>query len=103
MTGQGLGQGATGCPIEQFDGVNDRDGRPRADLSHAADIPRRYHLRLGALDVADLALAQLRRDLRLDEVVDTGRAAAQVAFRHLSDLEPRPGQQRTRWGLDLLA
>ena len=55
------------------------------------------------LDVGDLAVAQLRGDLRLEDVVGAGRAAAEMAFRHVHDGEAGAAQQLLRLGLDLLA
>ena len=90
---QRFGQGAASGPIQQFDRMNDRDSSSGADLGHAADIAGGDHLGLGALDVVDLAVEQAPGDLRLDQIVDTGGAAAQMAFRHLADLETGPVQQ----------
>jgi hypothetical protein len=50
-------------------------------------------------DVAELALAQLPGDLGLEDVVGAGRAAADMALRHLLDLEAGARQQAASAGL----
>ena len=37
--------GSAGRPVEEFDGMHDRNGGARSDLHHAADIARRDFMR----------------------------------------------------------
>ena len=53
------------------------------DLRDAADIAGGDHVGLEPFDIGDLAVAQPLRQLRLQNVVGAGRAAAQMAFRHI--------------------
>ncbi len=92
-----------GRPVEQLDGVHHRDRGAAADLAHAADVAGGDDVRGRALDVADLAVAQLPGDDRLQQVVGAGRPAAEMALGNRLDGEPGGGQQRLRQGLDLLA
>ena len=75
---------------------------PLRDLRHAADIAGGDHVRPDALDIGDLAGAQRAGDLRLQDVVGAGRAAADVALRHVLHrearlLEERFGSSRICW------
>ncbi len=53
--------------------------------------------------LADLAVAQAAGDLRLQDVVGAGRAAADVALGHVAHGEAGVGEQRLRLLADLLA
>ncbi len=57
----------------------------------------------GTLDVRKLAIAQLRGDLRLQDVVAAGGAAAQMPLGDLAQLESRLAQQAPRQRIELLA
>ena len=52
---------------------------------------------------ADLAVAQLPGELGLEHVVGPGRAAAEVALRHVAHREAGLGEQRLRLAQDALA
>ncbi len=58
------------------------------DLDEAARIRARVRLRAGREDVRGLALAQLAGGLRLRDVVDARRPAAEILLGGLDDLEP---------------
>ena len=73
------------------------------DLRHAADIAGGDHLGPGPLDIGDLAGAQLCGDLRLEQVVGSRRAAADMALGNVLDGKPRALEQRLGLGPDLLA
>ena len=71
-----------------------RQRLPRAaqrlgDLDEAAGVRARVDLRAGGQDLRRLAVAELARGLGLDDVVDPGRAAAEVLLGRLDDVEPR--------------
>ena len=83
--------------------MDHRHGHHRGDLGDAADVTRRHDRRAGACDIRRLAVAQASRQLRLQDVVDPGRAAAEVALGDGPDLETRLRQQGRRAGIDLLA
>ena len=61
------------------------------------------HRRSGRLDVGDLAVAKLRRELRLEHVVGAGGAAADVPLRNFLNLETGAAQQGAGRVLDALA
>ena len=85
--------------MQQLDRVVDGQlapecARVRGDLQRAARVARGHDLRAGVQQVSRLARAQLGRGLGLDEVVDAGRAAAQLPLRRLAHLERRFGERR---------
>src|SRR4051794_10114090 len=90
-------------PVEELDGVDDWDGGAARDLRHAADVAGGDEVRLDALDVRDLPGPELSGDLRLEEVVGAGRAAADMALRHVPDCKARLLQELLRLLADLLA
>src|SRR5215472_7507568 len=77
---------SAGSPVEELRGVNDGNTRP-GELHDAADVARRDERRTGAADVRELALAQLRGELRLQDVVGAGRAAAKMSLGYLAHIE----------------
>src|SRR3954454_7738076 len=83
-------------PIDQLDRVDNRDHRPCRDLPHASDIAGGDHVGLYLLDIPDFSRAQHFRNIRMKNVVGSGRAAAQMALRHLSHLEAQSRQQCLR-------
>ena len=56
-------------PVDQFDCMDGRDAGARGDLSHAANISRRDHVRSQSLDSPDFALAQPPCDIGLHNIV----------------------------------
>src|SRR3546814_19473117 len=93
------------CSSDLFDRVHHRQRGAAGDLGHAADIARGDELRADRFDIRRLAVAEPRRELRLQQVVGSRRAAAEMAFRHVEDLEPRLGEQglwRLRYLLSML-
>ena len=83
--------------------MHDRQPRVARELGDAADVAGGDEIGTGQRDVGQLALAQRRRQLRLQEVIGPGRAAAQVAFRHLDHQKPGGGEQGAGFALDPLA
>ena len=69
--------------------MDHRDGRALLDLGHAADIAGGDHVGTGSLDIGDLAGSELNGDLRLEQVVGSRRAAADMALGNILDGEPR--------------
>ena len=69
---------------------------PRAICVMQPILPVAMTSGLVALDIGDLAVAQRAGDLRLQDVVGAGRAAADVAFRHVLHREARLLQQALR-------
>src|SRR6185437_4644821 len=94
---------STTGPVEQLDRMHDRDVSPRGDLRETAEIAGGDHVRRDAADGGHLALAQLQRKLRLQQVVATRRAAAQMALGYLPHLEAGGPQQLTRSLVDALS
>ena len=70
---------ATGGPVEQLDRVQDRDPEPGLELLDAADIARNNDVRVGGVDVAQLAGAQGGGKFRLQDGIAAGRAASSLA------------------------
>src|SRR5439155_1524500 len=88
--------------VEEVDEVNDANGRrlapqSRLDLHEAARIRRDHELGAGALDVPDLALEELPRELRPRDVVGARAPAAPVGLdeRYHGELRDRR-EQRAR-------
>ncbi len=72
-------------------------GEPHPELEETAGVPAHHHLGTGLGDPVELPPEQLARDLGLEQVVDAGRAAAEVGVAELHEPEPRDGaQQRPR-------
>lgn len=90
-------------PIEKLNGVNDGNLGRLADLDDAADIAGGYEVGCNLLDIADLAVAQLTGDFRLENVIGAGRTAAEMTFRDIGDVEAGILQEGFRFGFDLLA
>ena len=94
--------GASGRPVDQLDGVDHRDHGARSDLRHAADIAGGDHVGLELFDIADFALAQPPRKLRLENIVGAGRTTAQMSFRYIFHDEPHLAKQFFRSGYNFL-
>jgi hypothetical protein len=73
------------------------------ELSNAPDIACRDEVRSGAGDVGELAVAQRRCDLRLQQVISPGRTAAEMPLRHVDGLETRGAEQLLGSGMNSLA
>src|SRR5262245_19925561 len=58
------------------------------DLEQAARVRRRDYLGAGLGDPRDLPLQELARHLGLEQIVDAGAAAAEIAVAELHELEP---------------
>jgi hypothetical protein len=67
--------------------MNNRQLGARSDLRDAANISCRDHISSQSLDSPDFAIAQPPCDIRLQNIVGTGRAAAQMAIRNVSHVE----------------
>jgi hypothetical protein len=80
---QAPGYRAAVGPIQQLHGVDDRQPKGRIELCDAPDIAGGDDIRAYASYIGDLALAQLGRDLRLEDVVGAGGPSAQVTLRVL--------------------
>jgi hypothetical protein len=83
--------------------VNHRQARALGDLRDAADIAGGDHVGLRTFDIRRLAVAQLRRDFRLEQVVGSRRAAAEMALRRIEHDKTRRRQQVFRLVADFLA
>src|SRR5829696_720936 len=84
-------------PVEELDGVHDRDAGARGDVADAAEVAGSDDIGLHALDIGDLAVAQAARQLGLQHLVGAGPAAADMALGHVLDDEP--GVQKEFLGL----
>jgi hypothetical protein len=73
------------------------------ELSNAADIACRDEVWSGPGDVGELAVPQRRCDLGLQQVIGSGRTAAEMPLRHVNGLETRCGKQLLRSGVNSLA
>ena len=73
------------------------------ELSNTPDIACRDEVRSGAGDIGELAVAQRRCDLRLQQVIGPGRTTAEMPLRHIDGLETRYGKQLLRSGVNSLA
>src|ERR1700675_3226140 len=83
---QSFRHGASSRPVEQFDGMDDGNSDCVGKLRHTTDIAAGNDLGIHRLDVRDLALLQLARKARLQNVVHARRAAAHEAVGRLDDL-----------------
>ena len=83
--------------------MHDRYRRVAGELGDAADIAGGDQIGAGQRDVGQLAVVQRGGQLRLQQIVGAGRAAAQMPFRHLDDLEAGGGEQGLGLAVDLLA
>ena len=73
------------------------------DLQQASGIARDDEVGMGLEHVSDLAIAERSRRVRLHEVIDTRRAAADFGLRDLAQLHLRDGlQDAPRWLSDAL-
>src|SRR5690606_7304814 len=70
--------GAAVSPVEQFDRMDDGCLGSSGELRDAADVAGGDEVRLHGADILHLAVAELRRDLGLKDVVGAGRSAADV-------------------------
>src|SRR5262249_17847352 len=83
-----------GSPRQQLYGMNKRHvqtalATAARDLQQAPRIRGRDHPCAALPDSRELSLEQVARQLRLEQIVDTGAPAAEVAVRQLD--EPQPG------------
>src|SRR5208282_325740 len=88
--------GPPGGPVDQLDRMDNRESRARGDLRHAANIASCNQIRSQSLDSPDFALAQPSCDVGLQNIVRSGRAAAQMALRHVLHREAELEQQLFR-------
>ena len=84
---------STGSPIDQLDRMDRRQLRARGDLSYAANVSCCDHIRSQSLDSPDFALAQPPCDIRLQNIVGSGRATAQMTVRHVLHIEAKTVKQ----------
>src|SRR4029077_2483366 len=89
-------------PVDQVDWVDDRDHCARSDLHHAADIAGGDHVGPELFDIADFALAQPPRKLRLENVERAGRTAAQMSFWYIFHDESHLAKQFFRRAYNFL-
>lgn len=102
LTAQRLGRGTTRGPIEQLHAVDDRQLGAAADLHDAADISGGDHVGHRLENIRDFARLEFARDLRLEEIISPGRAAADMPLRHGDDVETGIAQQNHRGQRHLL-
>src|SRR6059036_2872225 len=87
---------------QQLYGMNERHvqtalATPSGDLQEASGVRGRHDLRPRLDNTSDLELEQLAGHAGLEQVVDAGAAAAEVAVGELHELEPRdPPEQLAR-------
>ena len=65
----------------------------RSELRNAADISCRDEVGSGPGDIGELAVAQRRGNLGLQQVIGSGRTAAEMPLGHVDNLETRCGEQ----------
>src|SRR5579862_463303 len=87
MTPKRLWAWSARSPIDQLNRMHNGKFRARRDLRDATDIAGSNHIRAQLLDSPDFALAQPSCDVRLKNIVGADRAAAQMTFRYIFDLE----------------
>jgi hypothetical protein len=73
-----------------------RQFRARGDLSHAANISCRDHIRSQFLDSPDFALAQPSCDVWLQNIVRSGGAAAQMTVPNVLHCEAKLAEKLPR-------
>src|SRR5712671_1340818 len=70
---------------------------PPGDLEEAARVRRRDHSRSGLGDPGELSIQELARHSGLEEIVDAGAPAAELAVAELDEPEPGdPAEQPAR-------
>ena len=69
--------------------MDERNLRAGSDLNHASYIPGSDDIRRNLLKRLDLACQHAPGQLRLQDIVSAGGAAAEMAVNRLADLEPR--------------
>src|SRR5262245_55483050 len=94
---------AAGRPVEQLNGVHHRDLAAALQLGDAADIAGGDEVRPHARDVVELSLAQLAGKLRLQKIVGSCRAAADMPLGHVEHGITGLREQRAGLVADLLA
>src|SRR5215213_3262776 len=80
--------------VEELDGVGEHHRVPRppdggGHLHQAARVGRDQEVGAGGDDVRRFAVAELAGRLRVEDVVDTGRATAELGLGDLAKLHPR--------------
>src|SRR4029077_13602278 len=78
--------------VEQLNDVTNRQLLPRAsqgtlELQQAGGFSRHNHVRVQCDDVARFPVAELRRGIRLHQIVDSRGATADCAFRDFQQFE----------------
>ena len=76
--------------------MHDRRLSETPDLHHAAEIAGGDDVRIDTCDMRGFALAERRRDLRLQQIVGAGRAAAEMPLGHVEDVEAGARQKLAR-------
>src|SRR2546422_3744954 len=105
---QRLDRNAANRRVDELDRMERRNRLPGAPqrcrhLDEAARVAARIRVGARRADVPGLAVAELRRRARLDEVVDPGAAAARVLLGGLEALEACDRvEHRTRRARDAL-
>ena len=72
------------------------------ELRNAADISCRDEVWSGPGDIGELAVAQRRGDLGLQQVLGSGRTAAEMPLRYVDNLETSCGEQFLWSGMNAL-
>ena len=75
--------GTAGRPIQKLYRMHDRHVYPGGDLSNASDVAGCNDIGSRTFDIAHLAVAELPRNHRLQQVVGPGGAAADMGFRYI--------------------
>ncbi|ABA49505.1 hypothetical protein BURPS1710b_3344 [Burkholderia pseudomallei 1710b] len=89
--------------LDELHPVHDGHRRAALQMRDAADVRRYDHLRLGLLQLRELALAQLVRERRLRERIGARGAAAQMAVGGQPNFDAEPLQQPLDLAAQLLA
>src|SRR6266850_4553288 len=85
--------GSAGRPVEQLDGVCNRNASAAGNVADAAEVAGGDDVGPDALDIGDLAVAQAARQFGLQQLVGAGPTAADMALGHVLDDEARVAEQ----------
>jgi hypothetical protein len=83
--------------------VHYRHVATRGELSDAADIAGRDEIWPDFGNIRELAVAQCSRNLRLQLIISSCRAATEMPLRHIDRLEPAGLEKLFRPGVEALS